>query len=44
MSEKTFLWSDYESFGISPAFDRPSQFAAVRTDEELNVIGDPVLL
>lgn len=44
MSEKTFLWYDYESFGISPAFDRPSQFAAVRTDEELNVIGDPVLL
>lgn len=44
MNEKTFLWYDYESFGINPSIDRPSQFAAVRTDEDLNVIGDTVLL
>lgn len=37
----TFLWHDYETFGISPKLDRPSQFAAIRTDAELNEIGEP---
>jgi exodeoxyribonuclease I len=40
----TFLWHDYETFGISPRTDRPSQFAAVRTDAELNEIGEPIML
>jgi exodeoxyribonuclease I len=40
----TFLWHDYETFGISPRSDRPSQFAAVRTDAELNEIGEPMML
>lgn len=39
----SFFWHDYETFGISPAFDRPAQFAGVRTDAELNPIGDPVM-
>ena len=37
-----FLWHDYETFGTHPALDRPAQFAAIRTDAELNVIGEPV--
>jgi exodeoxyribonuclease-1 len=37
-----FLWHDYETFGTSPAIDRPCQFAAQRTDSELNLIDDPV--
>ncbi len=40
----TFLWHDYETFGAVPRRDRPSQFAAVRTDAELNEIGDPLML
>ena len=40
----TFLWHDYETFGINPRIDRPSQFAAIRTDADLNVIGEPIML
>jgi exodeoxyribonuclease I len=40
----TFLWHDYETFGINPRVDRPSQFAAIRTDADLNVIGEPIML
>ena len=44
MAEHTFLWHDYETFGISARRDRPSQFAAIRTDAELNEIGEPLNL
>ena len=44
MSNHTFLWHDYETFGAQPRRDRPAQFAAIRTDAELNEIGDPVML
>ena len=37
----TFLFHDYETFGIHPALDRPAQFAALRTDSEFNVIREP---
>lgn len=40
----TFYWHDYETFGANPARDRPAQFAGVRTDSELNVIGDPLVI
>ncbi len=40
----TFLWHDYETFGTQARTDRPAQFAAIRTDAELNPIGDPVML
>ncbi len=42
MSE-TFYWHDYETWGTNPALDRPSQFAGVRTDAELNIIGEPLV-
>ena len=38
----TLFWHDYETFGASPAKDRPAQFAGIRTDLALNVIGEPV--
>ena len=38
----TFLWHDYETFGANPVTDRPAQFAAQRTDAELNPVGDPL--
>ncbi len=44
MPTHTFLWHDYETFGISPRRDRPAQFAALRTDADLNPIGAPIML
>ncbi|MGH8852665.1 MAG: exodeoxyribonuclease I [Telluria sp.] len=44
MSTHTFLWHDYETFGAVPRRDRPAQFAAIRTDAELNEIGEPIML
>lgn len=38
----TLYWHDYETFGTDPVRDRPAQFAGIRTDEELNIIGDPL--
>lgn len=39
---ETYLWHDYESFGADPRRDRPAQFAAIRTDAELNPVGEPL--
>ena len=44
MSTHTFLWHDYETFGANVRRDRPAQFAAIRTDAELNEIGDPLMV
>ncbi|HTD03217.1 exodeoxyribonuclease I, partial [Undibacterium sp.] len=44
MSQHTFLWHDYETFGAQARRDRPSQFAAIRTDADLNEIGEPFML
>jgi len=40
----SIYWYDYETFGIDSKLDRLSQFAGVRTDEDLNIIGDPLTL
>ena len=39
---QTFLWHDYETFGTHPALDRPAQFAALRTDADLEILSDPM--
>lgn len=44
MSTPTFFWHDYETWGTSPKWDRASQFAGIRTDWELNVIGQPLVM
>ncbi|MEQ1685418.1 MAG: exodeoxyribonuclease I [Burkholderiaceae bacterium] len=44
MSDLTFFWHDYETFGRVPRRDRPAQFAGVRTDADLNEIEAPVML
>lgn len=41
---RTMLWYDLETFGLNPHYDRIAQAAAVRTDMELNIIGEPLLL
>ena len=40
----TFYWHDYETFGVNPARDRPVQFAGLRTDADLNIVGDPLVI
>ena len=42
MTQNTLYWHDYETFGVDPQRDRPVQFAGVRTDEDLNIIGEPL--
>jgi exodeoxyribonuclease-1 len=44
MAALTFLWHDYETFGAVPRRDRPAQFAAIRTDADLNEIGEPIMV
>jgi exodeoxyribonuclease-1 len=41
---QSILWYDYETFGADPSYDRPAQFAGIRTDENLNEISEPVQL
>lgn len=40
----TLYWHDYETFGTDPKLDRPVQFAGIRTDEDLNIIGEPLVI
>lgn len=40
----TFYWHDYETWGANPAVDRPVQFAGLRTDMDLNIVGDPLMI
>lgn len=42
--QKTIYWHDYETFGKNPRRDRAAQFAGIRTDEDLNIIDEPLLL
>ena len=43
MSELSFFWHDYETFGAVPRRDRPAQFAGLRTDANLNPIDAPLM-
>ncbi|MFT4655110.1 MAG: exodeoxyribonuclease-1 [Patiriisocius sp.] len=36
--QETILWHDYETFGINPKVDFPVQFAAIRTNLNLDVL------
>lgn len=40
----TFFWHDYETWGADVERDRACQFAGVRTDQDLNEVGDPLVL
>ncbi len=44
MDTSTLYWHDYETSGANPRWDRPFQFAGLRTDEALNEIGDPLVI
>ncbi len=40
---QTFYWHDYETWGTSPKWDRAAQFAGIRTDWQLNIVGEPAM-
>jgi exodeoxyribonuclease-1 len=42
--DMTFYWHDYETWGADPRRDRPAQFAGLRTDTELNPLGEPLVI
>lgn len=42
MTQNTLYWHDYETFGVDPVRDRAVQFAGIRTDEDLNIIAEPL--
>jgi len=44
MSEMTFFWHDYETWGLNPRADRPSQFAGIRTNAELEIIDEEMMI
>ena len=44
MTDFSFYWHDYETFGANPSKDRPSQFAGIRTDQDFNIIGEPLVI
>ncbi|PSW06160.1 exodeoxyribonuclease I [Photobacterium lipolyticum] len=43
-NQPTLFWLDYETFGAKPATDRPCQFAGIRTDMDLNILGEPLVI
>ncbi len=44
MSDNTIYWYDFETFGKDPRRDRASQFAGIRTDTNLDIISEPLVL
>ena len=43
-SSESLYWHDYETSGADPTQDRPWQFAGIRTDTDLNIVGEPLTL
>ena len=44
MTENSFYWHDYETFGVDPQRDRAVQFAGIRTDFDFNILGEPLVI
>lgn len=40
--DPSLFWYDYETFGTDPKCDRIAQFAGIRTDEDFNIIDEPI--
>ncbi|WP_158968854.1 exodeoxyribonuclease I [Paraglaciecola sp. L3A3] len=40
----SIFWHDYETWGANPQKDMPCQFAGIRTDLELNIIDEPLMM
>lgn len=44
MRMRTILWYDLETFGLNPRYDRIAEAAMIRTDMNLEIVGEPILL
>jgi exodeoxyribonuclease I len=44
MADSSIYWYDFETFGADPRRDRACQFAGIRTDEDLNIISEPLVI
>jgi exodeoxyribonuclease-1 len=44
VTSASIYWHDYETWGANPQKDLPCQFAGIRTDLELNIIGEPLMI
>ena len=44
VTDQTFYWHDYETWGTDARRDRPAQFAGQRTDTGLNPLGPPLVV
>lgn len=44
MAKASFYWHDYETWGANPRVDHPAQFAGIRTDENLEIIDEPLMI
>ena len=44
MANPSFYWHDYETWGANPRIDHPAQFAGIRTDEDLEIVGKPLMI
>jgi exodeoxyribonuclease-1 len=42
MTQASFFWHDYETFGTDARRDRPAQFAGQRTTLDLELVGEPL--
>jgi exodeoxyribonuclease-1 len=40
----SIYWHDFETWGANPQKDAPCQFAGIRTDLELNIIDEPLMI
>ena len=43
-AEPSIYWYDLETFGLDPKYYRIAQFAGIRTDLQLNIIDDPLVM
>ncbi|MEA1910075.1 MAG: exodeoxyribonuclease I [Spirochaetota bacterium] len=41
---QTLYWYDLETFGLNPQLDRVAQFAGIRTTDNFEIIGEPLVL
>lgn len=43
-NQPSIYWHDYETWGANPQKDSPCQFAGIRTDLNLNIISEPLMI
>ncbi|WP_299071482.1 exodeoxyribonuclease I [uncultured Paraglaciecola sp.] len=44
MNSPSIYWHDFETWGANPQKDFPCQFAGIRTDLDLNIISEPLMI